>query len=158
MLLNYKYSIISSAIVFCMILMAGCSVKSYGFVSIDNNFDPDVIVSYRQEGEEILENVIYKLVKHEQGLAMMEYNEKKGTGSLSTNHWVDDKGDHFSIIIDYKHMSTAWEYIVPQDRSKNAFKYRYQVGTYDIKIVNGVEIPVPVIDVKPRTILVPIVE
>jgi len=124
-----------------------------GLVFIDRNYIPSrEIVSYRKEGKTVLQDKVFKLIEHKQGLAMYMFDNVSGKGMLYTTHWVDEKGDHFSKTIND---IATWEYVIPVDRSKNACAYFYKAGTFTTEMVNGIEIPVPYTNLKPTTILVP---
>ena len=110
----------------------------------------NVLVKYRAEGT-VPDNIEYELVRTDKGDAIFE-KSPDGSGTLFFNHWSDEAGDHFSVIV-----INAYEFIVPADRSLPAEKYVYPDGTFTYKFRNGVKTPVPNNnDVEPVAILIPV--
>lgn len=96
-----------------------------------------VLVTYRGEGI-LPPGVQYSLVQIENGEAVFEESED-GSGTLFKIHWADDRGDHFAGWVATSH---SYEYVIPADRTKKAFKYVYPAGTYGIEEINGIARPV----------------
>lgn len=97
-----------------------------------------VIVAYRAEGT-VPARVQYFLVETDKGQAIFERSED-GSGALFQTHWIDDQGDHFAGWVATSH---GYEFVIPTDRTKEGKKYVYPVKTYRIKMIDGIQRPVP---------------
>ena len=145
-----------------MLFLSGCaatmSTFAEGGIVVPKDYDiQKEIVAYRAYGN-VPADVQFFLVDTSEGLAIFE-RSVDGSGFLYQAHWQDDQGDHFaswviplpgfSTIVErpVKSLSgccgTAYEFVVPFDRSKEAKMYRYPKQTYTIKKIDWVKRPIP---------------
>lgn len=97
------------------------------------------IVAYSAEGT-VPTGVKYFLVGTDKGEAIFERSDADGSGALFLTRWTDDQGDHFAGWVAKSH---GYEFVIPADRSKEGKKYVYPVNTYRIKMMDGIQRPVP---------------
>jgi len=110
----------------------------------------NILVKYEAEGI-VPDGATYSLVLNKKGEVCVFERESDGGGTLFELHWKDEKGDHFAAW--FLH---AYEFIIPEDRTKPAKKYVYVMDTYTEKYVDGIKRPVsndP--DVEPVAVLIP---
>lgn len=144
------------AVVLVAALLAGCTsfVSSFlqgGTVKPHDYTPVETLVSYRAEGP-APEGVTFHLVRTEKGLAILEKSATDMHALIET-HWRSERGDHFASWVNG---STAFVYVVPDDRSREAGRYAYPSGAYRIRTVDGVTRPVPAQEkAKPDTLLIP---
>ena len=143
-------------------LLSGCATTMSTFTEggtvVPKDYDiQKIIVAYLAYGN-VSPDVQYSLVETPEGLAIFE--KKLGDyGFLHQAHWRDDQADRFAswviplpgfstiVARPIKSLSgccgTAYEFVVPFDRSEEARMYRYPKQTYTIKKINWVKRPVP---------------
>ena len=138
--------------VILLFLATGCaSWFMNGGALVDEDYYPNVIVKYDAEGT-VPAGVNYLLVRTEEGEAIFE-RSLNGSGALFLNHWEDEDGDHFAGWVSKRH---GYEFVVPKDRTQPAKKFVYPAGYYTILEINGIERPVPVIEIEPVATLIPV--
>ena len=71
----------------------------------------------------------YRLAKGPAGQLVLYELDGSGKGARITSHWIDEKGDHFFT---YVRRGSAWEYVIPQDRSGSALRLVYVAGGYSV--------------------------
>jgi hypothetical protein len=138
--------------------LVGCSLAIHGgtLVSKGSSSITEYLVNYQSKGT-VPNGTTYHLVRTPRGLAMFE-KESRGGGALFENHWTAPDGDHFVAWIYLPNGGSSrhgYEFIVPNNRSKEALRYVYPWGTYTVQNINGVERPVPMNPVEPVTRLIP---
>ncbi len=127
-------------------LMAGCSsilsVFLRGGDVVPANYKPrKILVRYHfvghPNGADPAGFEVY-LIETSEGIAIWEKGTKRG--SMISNHWQKDDGDHFAVWAGEKY--PAIEYVVPFDRTKAAYRFIYTPGSHKILKINGVNRPV----------------
>ncbi len=86
------------------------------------------------------------LIETSEAIAIWE--KGKNRGSIITNHWQEDDGDHFAAWASEKY--PAIEYVIPFDRTRAAYRFIYTPRSYKILKINGVNRPVSNFDRKNR--------
>jgi hypothetical protein len=148
---NLKQGMIVAFLVFLLLAIGCASAFMKGGSLVGAGYQPPkVLVSYRTEGTAPA-GVKYLLVRTETGEAIFE-KSPDGSGALMQTYWRDDKGDHYAGWVVRRH---GYEFVVPLDRTKEASRYVYPGGTYELKQIGGVWRPVPVVPIGPVTRLIP---
>lgn len=137
---------------FVLLFGFGCaSMFMKGGALVETGYNPQkVLVSYKAEGT-VPQGVEYMLIETENGPAIFE-RSPDGSGVLFLTRWQDEKGDHFAGWVARSH---GYEFVIPRDRTGKGEKYVYPAGYYEIKEVEGVLRPVPVVKLDPVAMLVP---
>jgi hypothetical protein len=120
----------SIAVVASLVVTAGCaSWFMNGGKLVDKGYAPTVKAAYKAptcknlvDGSNIAgPDVVYQLVQDEQGTGIFE-RSPDGTGAVITNHWTDDKGDHYFGWV----QNNGWEYVIPPEPAgKTAMRIAY---------------------------------
>ena len=140
------------------LLVAALTLSAVGCASwfarggrlVSEQYNPVILVNYDIEGP-IPPNTSYHLVKTEKGEAIFE-RSADGSGALIETHWKKDGADHYAMWVRRSH---AYEYVMPEDRTKPGKKYLYPAGFYQLETIDGVERAVPVTPVDPVATLIP---
>jgi len=141
---------------FCLVMvfvvLAGCaSMFMKGGSLVKEGYKPKkVIVVYKAVGT-VPAGVEYQLVETEKGTAIFE-RSIDGSGTLFETRWKDEQGEHFAGWVATSH---GYEFVVPLNRKKEAKKYVYPKGYYDVKTINDIERPVPSVPIDPVAKLIP---
>jgi hypothetical protein len=137
---------------FVILLLAfGCASAMKGGSLVKAGYQPKkLLISYRAEGI-VPQGVRYLLIDTGRGEAIFE-RSPDGSGALMQTHWRDDKGDHYAGWVA---RSYGFEFIVPLDRTKEAKKFAYPAGTYEVKKIGGIWRPIPNKPVEPVARLIP---
>ena len=132
--------VLLTIIVVCFISSGCASMFMNGGALVPEGYNVQkMIVSYRAEGT-VPERVQYFLIETDKGQAIFERSEADGSGALFQTHWIDDQGDHFAGWVATSH---GYEFVIPTDRTKDGKKYVYPANTYKIKMIDGIQRPVP---------------
>jgi hypothetical protein len=110
------------------VLSSGCaSMFMNGGKLVDAHYKPAVKASYRAETCTTKEGtsvpgppVTFQLVQEGPITGIFE-RSPDGSGAVITNHWSDDKGDHYFGWV----QSTGWEYVMPKDPAAPATRLVY---------------------------------
>jgi hypothetical protein len=134
------------------VVLTGCaSMFMKGGSLVEKGYQPKrVVVVYKAVGT-VPVGVEYQLVETEKGTAIFE-RSIDGSGTLFETHWKDAQGDHF---VGWVATSHGYEFVVPLNRKKEAKKFVYPKGYYDLKTINDVERPVPAVPIDPVAKLIP---
>jgi hypothetical protein len=111
-------------------------------VSLTRSERPKTLATYRPERNG--PNATYYLVETENGLGILEKENKGSVTTTATTHWRATDGDHFALWVEFlSRQGGAIEYIIPFDRSQPAWRFAYPTGTYTILTMDSVTRPVP---------------
>jgi len=120
-----------------------------GGTVVDGNYQPKkILVTYRIKGDSS-EKVKYYLIETPGGKDAI-WEKASDAGSIFEAYRETEKGDHFSAwVVGNK----GFEFIIPKDRTKNAERYVYGVGTYEAQ--SGSMAVIPLENIPPKDILIP---
>jgi len=136
-------------IISCMFVFGCASMFMKGGELVDAGYKPiTIVVKYKTEGTRPV-GVEYWLVETSKGLAIFERSQD-GSGALFQTRWTDKDGDHYAGWVATSH---AYEYVITRD--KLGKKYVYPKGYYSLETINGIERPVPAVNMNPVATLIP---
>jgi hypothetical protein len=137
----------------CLLVLYGCaSMFMKGGELVKAGYKPQkILVTYKAEGT-VPPGVEYLLIETEQGPAIFE-RSGDGSGTLFLTRWQDKQGDHFAGWVASSH---GYEFVISRDKKgRKGKRYVYPAGTYEVKVIHGIERPVSIPIVEPVATLIP---
>lgn len=137
----------------CLACLASCaSMFLHGGDFVKRGEQPEVLVDYIANGEGVPAGATYQLVRTASGAEGIFERSADGSGTVITNRWRAEDGDHFFCWVGSSH---GYEYVVPLDRAEPVRKYVYPAGYYSVDVQDGVQRPECPVELDPVATLTP---